>query len=105
MPMVPSDLIVPILLVAFCPSASAFFLRVPNNRLLGAPTLLMVGIAAVMLFTLFLAITSAEIVWVSWVLLATAILLLGLSIPAWRNARATRRAVENRIAERRARGG
>jgi cation transport ATPase len=104
MPMVSSDLIVPILLVAFFPSASAFFLRVPNNRLLGAPTLLMIGIAAVMLFTLFLAIASVQIVWVSWALLAIALLLLGMAIPAWKSARATKKAAENRIAERRARG-
>jgi len=104
MPMVPTSPIVLILLFAFVPSASGFFLRVPNNRLLGAPTLLMVAVAAVMLFTLYLAIISMQIVWLSWALLGTAILLFAVSIPVWRRSRASKRARDRQVAERRARG-
>jgi len=104
MPMVPTALIEMVLLVAFAPSASGFFMRVPNNRLLGAPTLLMLAVAAVMFYTLFLVIASAQVAWLSWVLLAIAILLLSLSIPAWRHSRVIKRAHDKMIAERRARG-
>ena len=102
--MVPTTLIVLILLAAFMPSASAFFLRIPHNRLLGGPTLLMVAVAALMLFTLVLAVVDVRIVWLSWVLLAIAILSLVGSIPLWQRAAAAKRARERQRDERRARG-
>jgi hypothetical protein len=104
MPMIPTSPIVLILLFAFTVSASAFFLRVPHERFVNGISVMMFGVAAVMLFTLFLAIIDARIVWLSWVLLAVAILLLVGAIPLWRKAMAASRARVRQIAERRARG-
>ena len=56
------------------------------------------------LVTLVLAVVDVRIVWLSWVLLAIAILSLVGSIPLWQRAAAAKRARERRIAEHRARG-
>jgi uncharacterized membrane protein len=87
MPMIPTSLNVLVLFAAFMPSASAFFLRIPHRRLLNGNSVMMVAVAALMLFTLVLAVFS----------------LVG-SIPLWQRAAAAKRARERQIAEHRARG-
>jgi hypothetical protein len=104
MPMIPTSLNVLVLFAAFMPSASAFFLRIPHRRLLNGNSVMMVAVAALMLFTLVLAVFDVRIVWLSWVLLAIAILSLVGSIPLWQRAAAAKRARERQIAEHRARG-
>jgi hypothetical protein len=63
------------------------------------------GSVGLMVFTLALAILDVRIVWLSWVLLASGILLIGRSIVMLRRSLAVVRERDREIAQRRMRGG
>jgi type IV secretory pathway TrbD component len=102
--MVPTSLIITVLLVAFLIAWFAYFMQIPERLILSRKFLLMGGPAAVMLFTVILAIIDVQVVWLSWVLLGTAILWLAASIPQFRSSLAASRARERLMNEHRARG-
>jgi len=102
--MVPTSLIALILLVAFGLGWISHFVAWPKRRFLNPYFLILAGAAALMLFTLVLAIVGVEIVWLSWVLLATAILWVAASISEFRTALAAARARDRAADEHRARG-
>lgn len=102
--MVPTSLIMVIMTAAFFSSSFNYFLRFPHRRIANPHSLLMIGAGAVMIFTVVLAIVSAHIVWLSWVLLATAIVWLIGTVRLLRTAIAVRRARDRELAARMARG-
>jgi hypothetical protein len=103
--MVPTALIVLILVVAFFIGWYSYFAAIPKRLLLSRKFLMMFGPAAIMLFTLGLAVADVRIIWLSWVLLVIAIILVAAEVPDCRASMAAGRAREREIAERRARGG
>jgi hypothetical protein len=103
--MVPTPLILAGLLIAFFPSTFAYLFGWPKRRIANPYFAVLGTIAALMLFTIILAIFDVQVVWLSWVLLAIAILMFERSITMLRRARASMRAHERRIVEHRARGG
>jgi len=102
MPMIPGSLILLILSVAFVSGAAGFFLRIPHVRLLNWSSVLMGVVAALMFVTILLPLFDVEIVWLSWVLLVIAIMLVGVSIPMLRWAMLIKTARERANAQRRA---
>src|SRR5208283_4463166 len=68
--MVPNTLILIILLVASGFSYMAYFLDIPKRPIMNRKFLMMGGGAALMIFTVVLAVIDVRIVWLSWVLLA-----------------------------------
>jgi len=102
--MVPNPLILTILLIAFFPSAFAYLNCWPKRRLVNPFFAVLASDAALMLFVIILAIADVQIVWLSWVLLAGAIILVPSAVTMYRRASAIRRQNEQGIAERRARG-
>ncbi len=102
--MVPTSLILVILTASFFPAAWGYFWNWPKRRMANAYFLVLGSVAALMLFTLVLAIVGVQIAWLSWVLLATAILLLIAAIRLLRTALAVVRARDRALAERMARG-
>jgi len=102
--MVPNSLILVVLLVACGVSYLSYFLFIPKRVIMSVKFLMMGGAVGLMIFTVVLAIIDVQIVWLSWVLLATAILWLAASIPQFRNSLAESRARERLMNEHRARG-
>ncbi len=104
--MVPNPLIMLVLLVAFGIGWTGYFLGIGSTpRLLLSSRFLFLGApAAIMLLTLILAVADVRLVWLSWVLLATAILLVVAAVPQYRKSQASRRARDREITERRAKG-
>ena len=103
--MVPTPLIMLVLLVAFWPSAIAYLNCWPKRRLANPFFAALAGNATLMLVALILDVVGVQIVWLSWVLLAAAILLVPRSLTLYRQARLISRQKEREVAERRARGG
>jgi fatty acid desaturase len=103
--MVPTPIIMLILLVAWGPSGFSYLFSWPKRRLMNPYFAVLAASVGLMLFTLILAIFSVEIVWLSWVLLASAILLVFRSIVMLRRSLAVMRENDRQIAERRMRGG
>jgi hypothetical protein len=102
--MVPTTLILVILTFTFFPAAWGYFWNWPKRRIANVYFLVLGSVAALMLFTVVLAIVGVQIVWLSWVLLVTVILLLIAAIRLFRRSLAVVRARDREIAERRARG-
>jgi hypothetical protein len=102
--MVPTSLIMVILAAAFFSSSFNYFCRFPHRRIVNMHSLLMSGTGVVMVFTVTLAIVGVQIVWLSWVLLATAIGWFIASMRLFRTALAAIRARDRALAERLARG-
>jgi|HubBroStandDraft_1064217.scaffolds.fasta_scaffold764698_2 hypothetical protein len=105
--MVPNALIMLVLMVAFGIGWTGYFLSIGSSkRLLLSNRFLSMGApAAIMLLTVILAVVDVRLVWLSWVLLAIAILLIVAAVPQYRKARAMSKAHAREITERRARGG
>jgi len=103
--MVPTPLIMLVLLVAFWPSAIAYLNCWPKRRLVNPFFAVLASDAALMLVTLVLAVAGVQIVWLSWALLAAAILLVPKAVSMYRRGRTIARQKEREVAERRARGG
>jgi len=107
--MVPTTPIVLILLAAelFAWFAYFFALNVPGEGIrtmaFAVKFVMLVAPAAIMMFTLILAVLNVRVVWLSWALLAVAIALLALAIPHYRRARNDSRARSRAVAEWRAR--
>jgi hypothetical protein len=102
--MVPTSLILIVLLIAFFPGTFSYLFAWPKRRLVNPYFPVVGGIGALMIFTIILAISDVQIIWVSWVLLATSTLMAVLSVVMLRKALAVARAHERREAARRARG-
>ena len=103
--MVPTPLIGLVLLIAFIPAAIAYLVGWPKRRLVTPFFAVLASNAGLMLVVLILAVIGVQIVWLSWVFLAAAILLVPVSVTMYRRAQIVARARERQIAERRARGG
>jgi hypothetical protein len=101
--MVPTPLIMLVLLVAWAPSGFSYLFSWPKRRLVNPYFAVLGGSAGLMLFTLLLAIFSVRIVWLSWVLLASGILLIVRSIVMLRRALAVMRERDRQLTERRMR--
>ncbi len=102
--MVPYSLILLVLLAASGFGYMNYFLYLPKRPIMNRKFLMMGGAAALMLFTVILAILDVRVVWLSWVLLAMAIFWLVAVIPQFRASLAANRAREREMNERRARG-
>ena len=102
--MVPNSLILVILTVAYIPAAWGYFWNWPKRRVANVYFLVLGGVAAVMLVTVIMAIVGVQLVWLSWILLATAIILLIAAIRLFRTALAAVRARDRAVAERMAKG-
>ena len=104
--MAPTTLIMAILAVAFFPASWGYFwtIGLPKRRIANAQFLVMASVVGLMLLTLVLAIVRVQIVWLSWVLLATAILLLMAAMRLCRRALTAVRARDRARAEHMARG-
>jgi len=103
--MVPTSLILTILVVAFFPATFAFFFAAPERRIVNFFFPMMVAPGILMLFSIALVILRIEIVWLSWVLLATAIFCAITCICLVRPALARMRDRERAMDARRARRG
>jgi hypothetical protein len=103
--MVPTPLIVLILVIAFLPAAIAYLVGWPARRLMNPLFAVLAIEVGLMLVVLTLAITRVQIVWLSWVFLAAAMLSVPMSLTMYRRAQIAARTREREIAERRARGG
>jgi hypothetical protein len=103
--MVPTPIIMLVLLVAFGPSAVAYLNCWPKRRLVNPFFAVLAGDVALMLVALILAIVGVQIVWLSWVLLAAAILLVPKSVSMYRRGLAISRQKQREVTERRMRGG
>ena len=103
--MVPTTLILTVLLIAWAPSGFSYLFSWPKRRLVNPYFAVLGGTVGLMLFTLILAIFDVRIVWLSWVLLASGILLVGRSIVMLRRSLAVVRERDREIAQRRMRGG
>ncbi len=103
--MVPSSLILIVLVVAFFPGAFSYMLSVPKRRIVNPYFAVVAVDLALMFVTVGVGISDVQIVWLSWVLLAGAILVIPPSVTMYRRARAIVRAREHEQAQRRARGG
>jgi len=102
--MVPNSLILIVLLVAWAPSGFSYLFSWPKRRLVNPYFAVLAGSAALMVLTLILAVLGDQIVWLSWVLLVSGIVLIVLSIVMLRRALAVMREHDRQVAERRARG-
>jgi hypothetical protein len=102
--MVPTSLILALLVVAFFPATFAYFFAWPRRRIVNEYFAVLGGCGAFMMITLALRVVSVQLVWLSWVLLVTAVLLAIASIPLLRKALALLAARERATAERRAKG-
>jgi hypothetical protein len=103
--MVPTPLILTVLLIAWAPSGFSYLFSWPKRRLVNPYFAVLGGSVGLMVFTLALAILDVRIVWLSWVLLASGILLVGRSIVMLRRSLAVVRECDREIAQRRMRGG
>jgi hypothetical protein len=103
--MVPTTLILTVLLIAWAPSGFSYLFSWPKRRLVNPYFAVLGGSVGLMVFTLALAILDVRIVWLSWVLLASGILLVGRSIVMLRRSLAVVRERDREIAQRRMRGG
>jgi|HubBroStandDraft_1064217.scaffolds.fasta_scaffold1474048_1 hypothetical protein len=103
--MVPTPLILTVLLIAFFPSVIAYLVSWPKRRLVNPFFVVLACDVTLMLVAVIPAIFEVRIVWLSWVVLASAILLVPRSMTMYRRARTIERAREREITERRARGG
>jgi hypothetical protein len=102
--MVPNSLIMVLLVLAFFPATFSYLFGWPKRRLVNPYFAVLAGSAALMLFVVILAIFDLHIVWLSWVLLACAILSVARSIIMLRRGLAVVREHERASAEHRARG-
>jgi Na+-transporting methylmalonyl-CoA/oxaloacetate decarboxylase gamma subunit len=103
--MVPTPVIMTVLLIAFIPSAIAYLTCWPKRRLVNPFFAVLAGNASLMLVALILSVVGVQIVWLSWVLLAAAILLVPQAVTMFRRAMLISRQKERELIERRARGG
>ena len=103
--MVPTPLILIVLLIAFFPGTFSYVFAWPKRRLVNPYFPVVGGIGALMIFTVTLAIFDVQIIWLSWVLLASSTLMVVRSVVLLRKALAAARAHERRDAARRAQGG
>jgi hypothetical protein len=103
--MVPTPLILTVLLIAWAPSGFSYLFSWPKRRLVNPYFAVLGGSVGLMVFTLALAILDVRIVWLSWALLASGILLVGRSIVMLRRSLAVVRERDREIAQRRMRGG
>jgi hypothetical protein len=71
--MVPTSLILTILVVAFFPATFAYFFAWPERRIANIYFPIMAAPGLLMLLSIGLVVLRIEVVWLSWVLLATAI--------------------------------
>jgi hypothetical protein len=98
--MVPTSLTALILTVTFFPAAWGYFWKWPKRRVANVYFVMLGGDAALMLFTVGLAIIDVRIVWLSWVLLVIAIGWLVTSVRLFRGALEMVRARDREMAER-----
>ena len=98
-------LILTVLLIAWAPSGFSYLFSWPKRRLVNPYFAVLGGSVGLMVFTLALAIFGVRIAWLSWVLLASGILLVGRSIVMLRRALAVMRDRDRQLTERRMRGG
>jgi hypothetical protein len=103
--MVPTPLIMLILLIAFVPSTFSYLFGWPKRRILNPYFAVMWSIGTLMVVAVALAVFDVHIVWLSWVLLALALLMVERSMTMLRRARAATREYDRKQTERRARGG
>jgi hypothetical protein len=103
--MVPTPLIMLVLLIAFGPSTFSYLFGWPKRRIINPYFAVMGSIVALMIVTLVLALIDVHIVWLSWVLLAVALLMVERSMTMLRRGRAVLQAHEREHTKRRARGG
>jgi hypothetical protein len=103
--MIPTSLILTVLLIAFFPAVIGYLTCWPKRRLVNPFFAVLAGVVALMLVVLILALFEVRIVWLSWVFLVTAILLVPISMTMCRRGLAISRGRERLFAERRARGG
>jgi hypothetical protein len=103
--MVPTPIIMLVLLVAFGPGAVAYLCCWPKRRLANPFFAVLAGDVALMLVTLMLEVVDVQFVWLSWVLLAAAILMVPLSVTMCRRGLAISRQKQREVTERRMRGG
>ena len=94
-----------VLLIAFIPSAIAYLTCWPKRRLVNPFFAVLAGNASLMLVALLLSVVGVQIVWLSWALLAAAILLVPKAVTMYRRAGLISRQKDREVAERRARGG
>jgi hypothetical protein len=103
--MVPTPLIMLVLTAAFFPGAVAYLVSWPARRLANQYFALLAGISGLMMFVLNLSIFGVHILWLSWVMLAIAIVLIPCSVKLLRKGHAAMRARDRAIAEDRMRRG
>ena len=103
--MVPTPLIMLVLLIAFVPSTFSYLSGWPKRRIINPYFALIGSIGVLMFVAVGLAVFDVHIVWLSWVLLALALLMVERSMTMLRRGRALLRANEREHTERRARGG
>jgi hypothetical protein len=102
--MVPTSLILAILVFGFLPGTFAYLFGAPKRRIVNEYFIGMGGCGAFMIFTIALPILGVHVVWLSWVQLMIAILLVSASVLLLRKGWALSAARDRATAERRAKG-
>ena len=103
--MIPTSLIMVLLVIGFFSSSFAFFFTMAHDPLFDRYTIAMLGTGAVMILAVVLAVIPVQLVWLSWVLLVTAIGSLVVAIRLLRTSLVIMRAREREHAARMAKGG